>query len=195
MIHSSACSELRDGPYFALNHSYSALLPRTRVPTRATAASACTATRIQLLSCPRVFGWVDSIDRSHSRPRTFSDLARLYPRGRRRQECDQAHEKRRLDLEKRRSVKVNANAKPARRKASRRSASASQSRSVDAADTSTTSRGGEPCRGKCTVNVEPLPSPSLSSVTVPPCNSMIWWTIASPRPRPPICGVDFSLTC
>src|SRR5262245_57092370 len=126
MIHSSACSELRDGPYFALNHSYSALLPRTRVPTRATAARASTATRIQLLSCPRVFGWVDSIDRSHPRPRTFSDLARLYPRGRRRQECDQAHEKRRLDLEKRRSVKVNANAKPARRIASRRSVPACQ---------------------------------------------------------------------
>src|SRR5262249_39746563 len=132
-------SELRDGPYFALNQSYSALLPRTRVPTRATAARASTATRIQLLSCPRVFGWVDSIDRSHPRPRTFSDLARLYPRGRGGGEWDEAQEKRRLDLERRRSVKGNANAKPARRKASRRSPSASQSWSVDAADTSTTS--------------------------------------------------------
>src|SRR4026209_1571732 len=91
MIHSSPCSELREGPYFALNHSYSALLPRTSVPSRATAASASTITRIQFLSCARVLGCVDSIDRSHPQSRTFGDAAcRKSPREGR-QECDHAH--------------------------------------------------------------------------------------------------------
>ncbi len=47
-----------------------------------------------------------------------------------------------------------------------------------------------------TVNSEPRPTPSLSAVMLPPCASVRWRTIASPRPSPPVLasGTRFSLT-
>ena len=39
--------------------------------------------------------------------------------------------------------------------------------------------------GSVSVNVEPLPGPGLSAVSLPPCISASWREIVSPRPMPP----------
>src|SRR3712207_4553148 len=40
-------------------------------------------------------------------------------------------------------------------------------------------------KGRLTAKVAPLPSPSLSALTVPPCSSTSWRTMESPSPMPP----------
>src|SRR5205085_5249135 len=44
---------------------------------------------------------------------------------------------------------------------------------------------GTPLNGSFTVKVAPRPTPGLSALTVPPCISARWRTMANPSPRPP----------